>query len=336
MRTPLPLLLALLALPAAAQERLALGPGHTLRLHPSALVERPVDAAYAIDLAAGDWLLVTAPAAQVNGASTEPRLALAAPDGTVAEDAGRLVHRAAAAGTYRLSMRQGHAIALSRYPQGHPVIDPGLRVEDVRYEARGLGGAPRGAIQPPEPRYDDVPPPSGTPARVNIELGDTITLRLYRREALRQMDLWQPDPTQHVLAFLEGTGAIEPGPYLPVFPAGEGMLAYTARAERLRGACFRTLRYLAFWTQEDAWPFDRLHYFALGISQDGRYLLTLRAETQLARAPGEPAQAREGRNPHYEAALTRRLQGDPAALTPRLSALDALVNSVTLPGCGRP
>ena len=321
----------LLAAPAMAQETLPIAPGHTLRLHAAPVAERPVSRSYAVALAAGDWLAVTAPAALIQGASTEPAVTLDGPGGAAARDVGRLVFQAPAAGTYRLALRDFHALAVSRYPAGHPLVDPGLSPEDIRIDATPLRAAPRFATEPLDLRYDDVPPPSGWPARLAITLGDAMTLHLYRREALRQMELWPADPTPVVTALLRGREPIEARPDLPLFPNGNFSVAFAAQAERRRGPCIDWLRYVAHWTQDSAWPFENLTYVALGLSRDGRYFATGTARVVPAALAGQPGAPRDGRSPAYEAALRRRIATDPAALTPRLAALDAVLESLAIP-----
>lgn len=328
-------ILLLVALPARGQEALSLAPGHTLRFHPAPSAEQPVSRHYTVSLAAGDWLAITAPAAQVNGAATEPAIEVTGPGGASARDYGRVVLRAAAAGPYAISVRDFHALSLSRYPAGHPVVDPGLAAADVRVEGRALGATVTVASEPMDPRYDDVPPPSGWPARLAVRVGDGFTIHLYRRDALRQMELWPADPVPVVAALLRGTAPIEARTDLPLFPAGNFSVAFAAQAERRRGPCMDWLRYLARHTQEDAWPFRGLAYVALGLSRDGRFFATASGETAPVPAKGEPAEEREGRNADYEAALRARIATDPAALEPRLSALDAVLESLVIPCVAR-
>lgn len=328
-------LLLVIALPARGEEALGLAPGHTLRFHAAPRAEAPVSGSYRLTLAAGDWLAVTAPAAQVNGAATEPPIEVSGPGGTTARDFGRLVMRAAQAGPYLVAVRDFHALSLSRYPVGHPVVDPGLAPGDVRVDGRPLRATPVVTTEPMDLRYDDAPPPSGWPARVAVTVGDGFTLRLYRRDAMRQMELWPADPVPVVAALLRGTAPIEARTDLPLFPAGNFSVAFAAQAERRRGPCIDWLRHVAFHTQESVWPFDRLAYVALGLSRDGRYLATEMGETRPVPAKGDPTEAREGTNPAYEAALRARIATDPAALEPRLSALDAVLESLAIP-CGVP
>lgn len=325
----------LLAGPVAAQEALPLAPGHTLRFHAAPVAERPVSRSYAIPLAAGDWLAVTAPAALIQGSATEPPIALQGPGGEAVRDFGRLVFQAPAAGTYRLALRDFHALAVSRYPAGHPLVDPGLKPGDIRLDATPLRATPRFATEPLDLRYDDAPPPSGWPARLAITLGDAMTFHLYRREALRQMELWTADPTPVLAALLRGREPIEARPDLPLFPVGNFSVAFAAQAERRRGPCIDWLRYVARWTQEAAWPFESLTYVALGLSRDGRIFATATAElvpTPLRDQPGAP---RDGHSPDYEATLRRQIATDPAALTPRMAALDAVLVSLAIP-CAAP
>lgn len=327
-------LLLLTVFPALAQERLAVGPGQTLRLHASPGPERPVSAVYALEFAAGDWIAVTAPAALISGSSTEPGITLTGPEGPPVADFGRLVHRVASAGAHRLAVRNFHALAVARYPAGHPVVEPGILPSAVRVAAGGLGAVSM-AIEPMEPRYDDVPPPSGTPARLAVQVGDGMTIHLYRRDALRQMALWAENPAGRVAALLAGTGPIEAGLDLPAYPAGNHSVSYVTRPERVRGVCFNFLRYIARWTQEEVYPFDSLTYVALGLSRDGRWFAVVTGTTTPAAVPGQPAAARDGRSASYEAALTRRIAGDAKALSPGIAALDAVAASLTLP-CGTP
>ncbi len=335
MRAILACLLLLTALPARGQEVLSLAPGHTLRLHASARAEAYLSRAYAVTLAAGDWLAVTAPAAQVMGAATEPAIEVSGPGGAAARDYGRVVMRTAQAGSYRVVVRDFHTLSLSRYPAGHPVVDPGLSPAEVRMDGRPLRAVPAATTEPLDLRYDDAPPPSGWPARVAVTVGEGFTLHLYQRDAMRQMDLWSADPTPAVAALLRGTGPIEARTDLPLFPAGNFSVAFAAQAERRRGPCLDWVRYLAFHTQERVWPFDRLAYVALGLSRDGRFFATVTAETQPTPAKGEPTEPREGTSPAYEAALRQRIATDPAALNPRLSALDAVLQSIAIP-CAAP
>ncbi|WP_203074841.1 hypothetical protein [Falsiroseomonas ponticola] len=335
MRAILACLMLLAALPARGQEVLGLAPGHTLRLHAAARAEAPVSRAYAVSLAAGDWLAVTAPAAQVMGAATEPAIEVLGPGGAAAQDYGRVVVRAAVAGTWRVVVRDFHALSLSRYPAGHPVVDPGIAPAAVRVDGRGLGAVPAIAVEPLVPRYDDAPPPSGWPARLAVKLGEDFAIHLYRRDAMRQMELWPPDPVPVVAALLRGTAPVEARTDLPLFPIGNFAVAFAAQAERRLGPCMDWVRYLAFHTQESVWPFERLAYVALGLSRDGRVFATALGETRPIPAPGEPAEAREGTNPAYEAALRRRIATDPAALDPPLATLDAVLASLVIP-CAAP
>lgn len=327
-------MLLLTALPARGQEALSLSPGHTLRLHASPRAEAPVSRTYRLALAAGDWLAVTAPAAQLAGAATEPAIEVSGPGGTL-RDHGRLVLRIGQAGSYQVAVRDFHALALSRYPAGHPMVDPGLSPGDVRVDGRPLRATPSMAVEPMDLRHDDAPPPSGWPARLAVTVGDAFTLHLYRRDAMRQMELWPADPVPVVAALLRGAAPIEARTDLPLFPVGNFSVAFAAQAERRRGPCMDWLRYVAFHTQESVWPFDRLAYVALGLSRDGRYLATAMAETRPAPARGDPTEARDGTNPAYEEALRARIAADPAALNPRLSALDAVLESLVIP-CGVP
>ena len=328
------LLLAVSASAAAAQERLVVGPGHTLRLHAAPGPDKPVSASYALDLAPGDWIVVVAPAAQVGGASTEPAITLSGPNGAASAEHGRLVHRAASAGTYRLAVRQFHALSVTRYPAGHPVVEPGITPGEIKLAAGTLGAVSM-AIEPMEPSYPDVPPPSGTPARVAVQIGDAITIHLYRRDALRQMALWADDPAPRVAVLLAGNGPIEAGLDLPAYPVGNFSVTYVTRPERVRGVCFSFLRYIARWTQEEVYPFDTLTYVALGLSRDGRWFAVVTAATTPAAVPGQPTGLRDGRSASYEAALTRRIAGEAKALSPGIAALDAVAASLTLP-CGTP
>jgi hypothetical protein len=327
--------LLLVALPVRAQEALGLAPGHTLRFHAAPSAEAPVTRSYAVTLAAGDWLAITAPAAQVKGAATEPAIEVSGPGGFAARDHGRVVMRAAQAGDYRLGVRDFHALSLSRYPAGHPMVDPGLSPSDVRVDGRPLRATHAVTMQPMDPRYDDVPPPSGWPARLAVAVGEGFTLHLYRRDAMRQMELWPVDPVPVVAALLRGTAPIEARTDLPLFPQGNASVAFAAQAERRRGPCMDWLRYVALHTQESAWPFERLAYVALGLSRDGRYFATALADTRPSPGRGDPAEAQDGTNPAYEAALRARIAADPAALNPRLSALDAVLPSLSFP-CGVP
>ena len=325
----------LVASPVAAQEALSIAPGHTLRFHAAPRAESPVSRAYSLDLAAGDWLAVSAPAAIIAGAATEPPIRIDGPAATTASDHGRLVFRAPADGVYRLSLRDFHALSVSRYPAGHPLVDPGLAPADIRLNAAPLRATPRFAVEPLDLRHDDAPPPSGWPARLTITIGDAMTIHLYRRDALRQMELWPADPTPVLAGLLRGQDPIEARPDLPLFPAGNVSVAFAAQAERRRGPCIDWLRHVARWTQEAAWPFESLTYVALGLSRDGRYFATATAEAVPVPLPGQPAAPREGVSPAYEAALRRRIATDPAALTPRLAVLDAVLESLVIP-CAAP
>lgn len=316
-----------------AQERLAIAPGHSLRVHP-ATPEQPVSARYSLDLSAGDWLAVTAPASLVQGAGTEPPIRLLGPAGQEVREFGRLVHRIAATGTWTLELRDFHTLSVSRYPAGHPVAEVGLDPGAVRLEAAGLGRVAM-AAEPMEPRYDDVPPPSGWPARLAIRIGEGMTIHLYRRVALRQMELWPHDPSRNLGLLLAGDGPVETGLHLPVFPIGNDFMAFAARAERVRGACFTWLRYVAHFAQEEAYPFQVLSYTALGLSRDGQWFAVAMADTAPARLPGQPVEPREGRSPSYEALLDRAIRENPAALSPQLHTLDAVLASLAPPCEGR-
>jgi hypothetical protein len=322
----LTLALFLLTPPAVAQHALTLAPGHTLRLH-AATPDRPTAVAYTLDLAAGDWLAVTAPAAIVDGSATEPPIVLTGPAGQQTRDFGRLVTRIDAAGPWRLALSAMHSIEIARYPAGHPLVDPGIAPAAIRLTP-GTFPAPRFAVEPYDPTYLDAPPPSGTPARLTITLGDDVTIHLYRRAALAQSGLWAHDPTSLVARLLEGTRPLEPGLHLPTYPIGNGYVAYTARPERLHGACLTWLRYIARHTQEEAYPFDPLTYTALGLSPDGIWFAVATATATHAPLPAHSATGGEGRSPEYEAALTRRIAEDPAGLTPGLAALDAVTTSL--------
>ena len=317
--------------PAQPQEHLSIAPGHTLRLHP-ATPEQPASLRYRLDLAEGDWLAVTAPAAIVDGAGTEPPIRLLGPAGQEAREYGRLVQRIAAPGSWTLELRNAHAVAISRYPAGHPVVEVGLAPAAVRLEPGALGPVAM-APEPMEPRYDDVPPPSGWPARLTIQIGERMTIHLYRRAALRQMELWPHDPTRNLAAQLAGEWPIEAGLHLPVFPIENNFMAFAAQAERVRGPCFTWLRYVARFDQEQAYPFETLTYVALGLSRDGQWFAVAMADAVPAPMPGQPAQPREGRSPEYEAALAEAIAGNPAALSPPLAALDAVARSLA-PPCG--
>ena len=329
------LLAVALALPgqALAQERLSLAPGHSLRLHP-ATPEAPTALRYSLDLAEGDWLAVTAPAAIVNGAGTEPPIRLLGPAGQQVREFGRLVQRIPAPGTWVLELRDAHAVAISRYPAGHPVVEPGVAPAQVRLEPGGQGPVSM-APEPMEPRYDDAPPPSGWPARLVIRVGTGMEIHLYRRAALRQMELWPHDPTRNLATLLDGAAPIEAGLYLPMFPVGNNFLAFAAGAARVRGACFTWLRYVGRFAQEEAWPFPDLTYAALGLSRDGQWFAVATADLLPAPVPGQPAELREGRSAEYEAALARAIAGSPGALAPGLAALDAVVASLAPPCDGR-
>ncbi|MCX7378916.1 MAG: hypothetical protein NTY94_19470 [Alphaproteobacteria bacterium] len=319
---------------AQAQERLPIAPGHTLRLHPAPGPEQPVSARYAVELAAGDWLAVTAPAAIIKGAATEPPLRLTGPGGQEAREFGRLVHRADAAGTRVLEARDFHTLSVARYPAGHPVVEPGVAPEAVRLQPGPLGRVAM-AAEPMEPRYDDAPPPSGWPARLAIRVGERMVIHLYRRAALRQMELWPHDPTRNIASLLAGTAPIEAGLYLPIFPVGNDFLAFAAQAERVQGACFTWLRYVGHWAQEEAYPFEQLTYAALGLSQDGQWFAVATAELVPAAVKGQPTEAQDGRSPDYEAALRRAIAENPFALSPRLGTLDAVIASLAPPCGGR-
>lgn len=329
-RVALTLAAALLALPAAGQERLHLAPGHTLRFHAAPGPEQPVSRRYLLELDQGEWLAVTSPAAIAHGAGTEPALRLTGPQGQASQDHGRLVHQADSGGTWMLDVTEFHALAISRYPPGHPVVDPAVAPAEVRLEAAELGLV---TIQPEpmNPRYDDVPPPSGWPARLAISLGERMTIHLYRRAALRQMELWPHDPTRNLAALLAADGPIEPGLYLPMFPLGEGFLTFTARPERVRGTCFSFLRYLGHWTQEETYPFATITYAALGLSRDGEWFAVATAELVPAPVPGQPAGLREGRSAEYEAALAQAMSVDLPAVSPPLAQLDAAIGSLAPP-----
>ena len=107
--------------------------------------------------------------------------------------------------------------------------------------------------------------------------------------------------------------------------------AFAAQAERRRGPCIDWLRYVARWTQETAWPFETLTYVALGLSRDGQYFATATADVTPTPMRGQPTEARDGHSPAYEAALRGQIATDPAALTPRLAALDAVLESLVIP-----
>jgi hypothetical protein len=327
------LLAAALALPGPvlAQELLAIGPGQSLRLHP-ATPERPATARYSLELAAGDWLAVTAPAAIVQGAAAEPPIRLRGPDGQETTEFGRLVQRIGAAGPWMLEVQAFHTLSVSRYPAGHPVVEVGLDPAALRL-APGMLGKVAMAAEPMDPRYDDAPPPSGWPARLAIRIGQGMEIHLYRRAALRQMALWPHDPTRNLAALLAGDEPVETGLHLPVFPIGNNFMAFAAQAERVQGACFTWLRYIARFDQEQAYPFETLTYVALGLSRDGQWFAVAMADTVPAALPGQPAQPREGRSPEYEAALAQAIAGNPAALAPPLAALDAVARSLA-PPCG--
>ena len=319
---------------AEAQERLAIGPGQTLRLHAAPAAERPVAARYTLELAAGDWLAVTAPAAIVNGSATEPPIRLVGPAGQEAKEAGRLVHRVAAAGTWTLELRDFHTLAVSRYPAGHPMVEVGVDPSAVRVEPAGLGKVAM-AAEPMDPRYDDAPPPSGWPARLAIRIGQGVEIHLYRRVALRQMELWPHDPTRNLAGLLAGEWQVETGLHLPVFPIGNNFMAFAAQAERVRGACFTWLRYVAHFAQEEAYPFEQLTYTALGLSRDGQWFAVATADVVPAAVKGQPTEAHDGRSPEYEAALRRAIAENPFALSPRMAALDAVIASLAPPCGGR-
>ncbi len=319
---------------AAAQEALSIAPGHTLRFHASPLAEKPVTRDYSLSLTAGDWLVVNAPAAIIAGASTEPPIRLTGPAGAPVDESGRLVRRIETTGSYRLALKDFHVVAITRYPARHPVVETGLTAAQIRLSPGALGAVTT-REEPMEPRYDDVPPPSGMPARFAIDIGGAMTVRIYRREALRQMDLWAEDPAAQVAGWIAGDGPIAVSRDLPLFPVENASVAYTARSERLRGVCFTFLRYLARWTQEAAWPFDNLAYVAIGSSRDGRWFATAIAVPSLTPLPGQPATQQDGTNPRYEAALTRQLATDPRALEPSLAALDAVAASIA-PPCAAP
>ena len=330
-------LAVLAALPwqaARAQERLAIAPGHTLRLHPALGPDQPVSARYVVELAQGDWLAVTAPASIIQGAGTEPPLRLTGPGGQEAREFGRLVHRADAAGAWVLDVREFHTLSVARYPAGHPVAEPGVAPDAVQLQPGPIGRVAMQA-EPMEPRYDDVPPPSGWPARLEIRVGERMVIHLYRRAALRQMELWPHDPTRNIAALLAGTAPIEAGLYLPMFPVGNDFLAFAAQAERVQGACFTWLRYVGHWAQEEAYPFEQLTYAALGLSRDGQWFAVATAELVPAALKGQPAEIREGRSPDYEAALRRAIAENPFAVSPRLGTLDAVIASLAPPCGGR-
>lgn len=320
------LVAALATPPAAAQTALTLAPGHTLRLHP-ATRENPTAAAYTLDLAAGDWLAVTAPAASIDDRAEEPLILLTGPAGQQTSQRGKLVARIDAGGSWRLVLTGAHALTIARYPAGHPLVDPGIAPSAIRL-APGLFPAPSFETEPYDPEYLDHPPPNGGPARLVITLGDSLTIHLYRRAALAQTALWPHDPTRLVARLLAGDRPLEAGLHLPYYPMGSGWMAYTARPERLHGACFAWLRYLAHFTQEEVHPFGGLTYTALGLTPDGIWFAVASGWTKHAPVEGQPADYREGRSPAYEAALTRRLAEDPAALTPRLDQLDAVTASL--------
>ncbi|MBN8511248.1 MAG: hypothetical protein J0L57_21885, partial [Burkholderiales bacterium] len=213
------------------------------------------------------------------------------PDGQQRRDFGRLVTRIDTAGLWRLAFTGMHAVSIARYPAGHPVVDPGIAPEAIRLDP-GSFPAPRFTVEPFDPHYRDVPPPSGTPARMTIMLGDGFTLHLYRRAALAQTELWPHDPSGLVARLLDGDRPLEAGLHLPYYPIGNDFMAYTARPERLRGACFTWLRYIAHFTQEEVFPFDTLTYTALGLSPDGQWVAVATAHAKHAAVEGQPVHSR--------------------------------------------
>lgn len=358
-------LLCLLAFPAMAQERLQLGYEKPLQLVVSPDAEHPVDREFSFELKAGDWLVAVAPSALVDfkapgddkalKASTEPNIVLTGSDGKRRENSGTLVEQVDVPGVWTLAIRGLYGVAIGRYPAGHHLLEPGISAQDVGIAAHRLG-QPRIGLESFEPVYLDEPPPSGTPAALTVEIGKTMSIALYRRDAIGQVDLWADskgvsriwhyvdqtvgfsagDPVEKVRRLLAGSGAMDEKSAMPVYPQGEWEQDFVAQRARVQGKCFDFIRYIAHRTQEDVTPYRPLAYVALGLSRDGQWLATATAQVEHVRLAEEPAESVIGKSPSYVAALTKRLEKDPDALSPPMRQLDAVIASLDLPRCIAP
>lgn len=335
MKSGLALAIALLVAPIArADETLTVGPGQTLSFHVSPSRDAPVASRiYRIELTAGDWLVLVAPSTMINFRQDEPLIAVDGPAGRLIESYGWFPVKVTHSGAHRITVTKFHALQVSRYPAGHPVIDTGLREDDVRIEPMPLDQHAHISFEEMHPYTQDSPAAGGSPARMVIEVG-RMTIHVYRADGIKQAGLW-PYADAAIGPLLRSNRPIEPDSPLPWFPFSFGFVDFTAQAARLDAGCLSYLRAIEHRTQDASWPFGWVGYFTRGVSRDGRYFVTASADMALAATPGESGDGHGPVPEAYKAAVRRQLARDPEALSPRLALFDAVLTSLTLP-CSAP
>lgn len=321
--------LLLLSLPAMAQETLTIAPNQTLTVYASPRRDQPVDAKYSLHLEAGEWVAITAPASLISGVNNAPELELVDPAGESTIEHGTLVHHIGKSGAWTLALRGFHAVAVTLYPSGHHVVEPGLEPKEIALVSK-IPGSISTKVEPFYPPYRDSPPPSGIPARLVVTVGETLTIEFYRRDAPRQVDLWADDAPRSVEFWLNRQGEIVENANVPIFPSGSLDQYYIAKSGRLRGACFDFIRFVGFWGQDVYYPFGYISYAATGISHDGEWFVVANARFPAPKIQGLTFdETHDGRSEAYEAAMTKLIDTDPNALTPSLADMDETVRSLS-------
>src|SRR5579871_103793 len=116
------------------------------------------------------------------------------------------------------------------------------------------------------------------------------------------------------------------------------------RRETIAGEGWRGVRWIGGFGGDEDYPSCGLGYVFNGISDDGRYLIVLRADLSHAdhkrfmpprKTMGQPGQTWETSDPKVETEMRQRLEkslntADPSSFTPNINDLDAVIRSLKL------
>lgn len=225
------------------------------------------------------------------------------------------------------------------------VTTSGLRLEDVRFNAYGLGTDVQGRVVLAS-RYDNSSPPGpvGAPAHVVYQFDGEERLWVIPSQAYQAQ--WNAAGNNTIsraisqlrLLLSDQPAALKPPlPFLPPVPATNDLVARVRYLEFDGGS---GIVYLGRWAQDPSPVLaSQIYYSFLGLTNDGRYAVSFRYPAQTSALPDEVSELTPEHLAKIEADPQTYLQQTAALLDslgnsafgPDLARLDALVFSIHVP-----
>jgi len=247
-------------------------------------------------------------------------------------------------GTYRVLYAPTLApeIKFSWLAADDPITDPGMKPEQFSIEFGNLGKGHH-LVVAPYAFFDDMGVLSSWPTHLALETKE-FEFRIIPTAGYKKMFPKDQDLALLERAITDGgkSARVETLPYA----LREESCGYITsfRHESLEGEGWRGLRWIGGFGGDESYPSCGLGYVFAGISNDGRYLIILRADIshpdQKRLLPprhinGTPPNTWESSDPKVETEMRLRLEKNlagapPSSFSPNLDDLDAVIRSLKI------